>query len=460
MYDFIIIGAGPGGYEAAIRARQNGLSVVLFESRELGGTCLNRGCIPTKALLHAAQAVEIAKDAEAWGITMKPQVDLPQVFSKKDEIVSTLRGGVDALLKQNGVDVIYEHAVYLGEGKVQAGGKQYEGKDVLLACGSKPLVLPIPGLQDNPLVITSDEFLSHAPDFQHLAILGGGVIGVELAIFCLSMGIKVTLIEAMPRILPIMDKEISQSLAMNLKKAGAQVMTNAKLTRVENANNHVNLFIEGKDEAIIADKLLSAVGRSASMDGFFHQDAEKPQIERGRIIASENYQTSLPHLYAIGDVIQGPQLAHAASAQGLMVADYLAGKENDTRLSFIPSCIYTNPEIATVGITEDEAKQQGIAVLTGKYIMTGNGRTIISGSGRGFIKVVAEEKTEKIIGAHLFCENASDMISEFTLALANQMTVGQMLKSVRPHPTFTEGITEALESIHSRAIHVAPPRKR
>ena len=310
------------------------------------------------------------------------------------------------------------------------------------------------------MVITSDEFLSHAPDFQHLAILGGGVIGVELAIFCLSMGIKVTLIEAMPRILPIMDKEISQSLAMNLKKAGAQVMTNAKLTRVENANNHVNLFIEGKDEAIIADKLLSAVGRSASMDGFFHQDAEKPQIERGRIIASENYQTSLPHLYAIGDVIQGPQLAHAASAQGLMVADYLAGKENDTRLSFIPSCIYTNPEIATVGITEDEAKQQGIAVLTGKYIMTGNGRTIISGSGRGFIKVVAEEKTEKIIGAHLFCENASDMISEFTLALANQMTVGQMLKSVRPHPTFTEGITEALESIHSRAIHVAPPRKR
>ncbi len=460
MHDLIIIGAGPGGYEAAIRARQNNLSVLLFESRDVGGTCLNRGCIPTKALLHAAQVVDSSKEAEAWGITMEPQLDIAKLYSKKEEIVSSLRQGVETLLSQNGVEVIYEKAVYMGNATVKAGENTYQAKNVLLATGSKPLILPIPGLHDNPLVLTSDDFLASKPDYQTIAILGGGVIGVELASFCLSMGIQVLVIEAMPRILPLLDREISQSLSMNMKRKGAQIFTNSKLERVENADGKVHLFIEGKEEPLIADRMLKAVGRTANLEGLFDENTEKPQIERGRIVTQNYYQTSLPNLYAVGDIIHGPQLAHAASAQGLFVADYLAGKEEGTKAANIPSCIYTRPEVATVGLTEDEAKEQGIKTVSSKYIMTGNGRTVIAGSGRGFIKIVAQEGDETIIGAHLMCENASDIVSEFTLAIANKLTVSQMLKPVRPHPTFSEGVTEALESLHGRAIHIAPPRKK
>lgn len=460
MYDLIIIGAGPGGYEAAIRARQNGLTVLLFESRNVGGTCLNRGCIPTKALLHAAQVVDSAKEARDWGITMEPHLDMAQLYAKKEEIVSSLRKGVETLLVQNGVDIIYEKAVYMGDATVKAGDKTYQAKNVLLATGSKPLMLPIPGLHDNPLVLTSDDFLSSKPDYQSIAILGGGVIGIELASFCLSMGIQVLIIEAMPRILPLLDKEISQSLSMNMKRKGAQIFTSSKLTRVENTEGKVHLYLEGKDEPLAAERLLTAVGRIANLEGLFDEKAQPPEIERGRIVTRDYYQTSLPNVYAVGDIIHGPQLAHAASAQGLFVADYLAGKEEGTKADSIPSCIYIRPEVATVGLTEEETRERGIQTISSKYIMTGNGRTVIAGSGRGFIKIVAQEDTEIILGAHLMCENASDIISEFTLAIANKMTVSQMLKPVRPHPTFSEGVTEALESMHGRAIHIAPSKRR
>ena len=278
MHDLIIIGAGPGGYEAAIRARQNNLSVLLFESRDVGGTCLNRGCIPTKALLHAAQVVDSSKEAEAWGITMEPQLDIAKLYSKKEEIVSSLRQGVETLLSQNGVEVIYEKAVYMGKATVKAGENTYQAKNVLLATGSKPLILPIPGLHDNPLVLTSDDFLASKPDYQTIAILGGGVIGVELASFCLSMGIQVLVIEAMPRILPLLDKEISQSLSMNMKRKGAQIFTNSKLERVENVDGKVHLFIEGKEEPLIADRMLKAVGRTANLEGLFDENTDRKSV--------------------------------------------------------------------------------------------------------------------------------------------------------------------------------------
>lgn len=460
MYDLMIIGAGPGGYEAAIRAAQHNMKVVLFEEKEVGGTCLNRGCIPTKALLHAAELAEGAKAASEWGIRCETQIDLDKLYEKKNSVVETLRVGVEMLLKQNGVEVVHERAVYAGEGRVTAGAQTYEGKDVLLAAGSRPLMPPIEGLRESKHTLTSDDLLAFPPPSNRLAILGGGVIGVEMAAFCLALGVEVVIIEAMPRILPLMDREISQSVAMAFKKKGAQIITGAKLMKVEDTDAGVALYVEGKDEAITAEKLLVSVGRAACTAGLFAGEAVTPHMEKGRIVTGKHGETSLPHLFAIGDITHGIQLAHAASAQGCHLADHLAGIDEERDITLIPSCVYLTPEIACVGLTEDEARQQGIETALAKYLMSGNGRTIITGSGRGFIKLVAEKTTGKLIGAQLMCERASDIIDECTLAIARGMTAQDMLSAVRPHPTFVEGLQEALESFSGHAIHVAPARKR
>lgn len=456
----MIIGAGPGGYEAAIRAAQNGMKVLLFEEKEVGGTCLNRGCIPTKALLHAAAMMDGMKDAAEWGIGCAPQVDMLRLYEKKSAVVETLRGGIEMLLKQNKVEVVRERAVYAGEGRVMAGGQTYEGKNVLLAAGSRPMLPPIEGLRESGNALTSDDLLASPPPSKKLAILGGGVIGVEMAAFCLSMGVGIVIIEAMPRILPVMDREISQSVSMSLKKKGAQIITGAKLMKVEDTDEGVALYLEGREEPVYAEKLLVSVGRAACTQGLFADEAATPKMEKGRIVTGAHGETSLKHLYAVGDITRGIQLAHAASAQGCHVADHLAGVAEERNMDLIPSCVYLTPEIACVGLTEDEAKQQGIEAVSAKYPMNGNGRTVIAGSGRGFIKLVAEKATGKLRGAQLMCERASDIIDECTLAIARGMTAEDMLAAVRPHPTFAEGLQEALESFAGRAIHAAPARNR
>lgn len=460
MYDLIVIGSGPGGYEAAIRARQNGLSVLLFEKGDIGGTCLNRGCIPTKALLHASELLESMRTAGEWGIEASASLDADRLYLKKDAVVSELRSGIEQLLKAHGVDVVNAEASFLGDGKVMAKGITYEATNIILASGSVPSFPPIEGLKDNPLVISSDEILLAPPKSDDIVILGGGVIGVEMASFCLSIGMKVTVIEALPRILPLMDKEISQSVSMNLKKKGATVLTNMRLLRVDPAENSVCLHLEGQDQSLHAGLLLVATGRSGCTGNLFADGAARPEMQRGRVLTDSHFKTSLSNVYAIGDITAGPQLAHAASAQGTYVADYLAGIPSEKQTAVIPWCIYTTPEIAALGLTEAEAKEQGIEVVSGKYVMGGNGRTMIAGSGRGFVKVLAERQTEIIVGAQLMCERATDMIDEFTVAVVNRLTVADMLKAVRPHPTFSEGIQEALESIHSRAVHMPPVKKK
>lgn len=451
MVDLIIIGTGPGGYEAAIRAAQNGLSVQIFDDREIGGTCLNRGCIPTKALLNAGEYAGNAKKAKEWGIEYKPNIDLEQMYSKKDSIVADLRNGIEMLFKKNKVEFINKRAQLLKSGSVVADGKTYEGKNIIIATGSSPATLPIEGLNNNPLVINSDDFLAEPVKCKKLAILGGGVIGVELASFCLSIGMQVSIIEAMPRILPMMDREIGIKLAAVLKKQGAEIITNAFLEKAEQNDGKLTLHIKDK-KPLQAEKLLVAVGRKPNTKDLFLDEA--PEMKKGFISVDEQFKTSIENVYAIGDAIGKAQLAHAASAQGLFVADLIGGKSNLTNLNAVPSCVYTSPEIATVGLTQDEAKQKGIDVSIGKYIMGGNGRMMISGSNVGFIKVVAEESSQKILGAQLMCERASDIIDVFTQAVANENTVQEMLNHMRPHPSFVEGITEALESIEGRAIHI------
>lgn len=458
MYDLMIIGAGPGGYEAAIRAAQNGLSVLLFEQEALGGTCLNKGCVPTKALLHGASLYSQVKAAAVWGISAEAALDARQMYARKDEIVGTLRGGIEQLLKQNKVTVVMAQARIEGPGRVSAGEETYEGKNILIATGSRPVMPLIPGLE-LPGVITSDDIIRQPFEGEHLAILGGGVIGSEIASVYLSMGIEVTIIEALERVLPQMDREISQTLSMQMKRGGAQILTGKRLTEVTLGEHGLMLHLEGLEQPISCDNLLVSVGRRAHTEGLFAPDAQLPHMERGRILTDNEGMTSIPGVYAIGDVSSAVQLAHLASAQGLALADRLAGRPVTADLDLVPACVYTEPEIATVGIDEQTAKAQGIELKTGKYLMAGNGRTMIAGGGRSFIKLLFAAEDERLLGAQLMCERASDLIDGFTMAIANRMTVTDMLRGMRPHPSFVEGVQEALESVHGRAIHVAPARK-
>ena len=458
MPKLLIIGSGPGGYEAAIRARQNELEVVLFEQGEVGGTCLNRGCIPTKALLHAAELYTSDTKASDWGIEFSSKkVDLHKVYQKKDEIVQTLRQGVEMLLKNNGVELIRKRAQVLSPKEVTAGNTTYQGDAILLAVGSVPSVPPITGLKLSERIVTSDGILQRPPLGKKVAVLGGGVIGVEMATFLSAFGFEVDIIEAMPRLLPEMDDEIGHSLQMNFRRDGVKTHTGAKVTAVEEKDNQV--FISLEKGEIICDTLLVATGRKANADNLFADGCPKPANVRGRFTVDEHGQTDVEGLYAIGDIITGAQLAHAASTQGKMVADYLAGRDGETDNALVPGCIYTSPEIATVGMTLDEAKDKGFDALMAKYLMAGNGRTLIAGTGRGFVKVVAEKESGRILGAQLMCDRASDMIDEFTLAIANKLSYQDMLKGMRPHPTFVEGAQEALEAFESRAIHIAPRRR-
>lgn len=456
MVDLIIIGAGPGGYEMAIRARQNGLTVQLFEERDVGGTCLNRGCIPTKALLHAGEFLDEARHSAVWGIQTQVRVDEYALYQKKDEVVSVLRQGIRQLLEANGVELILQKATIV-DGEVVAGGKKYPAHHVVIATGSVPSVPPVPGLVKSGRIFTSDEALQSPLDFEHVGILGGGVIGVELAGYFLSVGKQVSVFEGQKALLPFMDKEISQSVQMALKKKGASIQTKCMLAKVEENEQGVILHFEGEQTARV-DCLLVATGRSANIKTLFQNECPLA-LERGRIKVTSLGETSLPHMYAIGDATDGIQLAHYASWQGVRLADHLAGKPVTQGIACVPSCIYLVPEIACVGLTEAEAEEQGCAVMVSKYSTLSNGRTLIQGSGRGFIKVVAEQGTEKILGAQLMCDRASDLIDLFTQAIAGGQTVQDMLKGMRPHPTFVEGVQEALEGFHGRAIHALPKKR-
>ena len=334
-----------------------------------------------------------------------------------------------------------------------------EAEHIILAAGSKPLILPIPGM-DLPGVLTSDELFRMKSVPESLTIIGGGVISVEFATVYAELGCKVTILEALPRILPNMDKEISQNLKLILKKRGIDIHTAAAVQGVEaEGDQYICKYIEKeKEQSATSQYVLCAVGRCPNTDGLFSEDAI-PEMNRGRVVVNEKFETSIPGVYAIGDLIFGAQLAHAASAQGIQVAEQLAGKEVSVDVNIVPGCVYTDPEIASVGMTEDEAKEKGIAVKVGKFIMSANGKSPITKEERGFIKVVAEEESGVIVGAQMMCARATDMIGEFVTAVANNMTVSQLLKGMRAHPTYNEGIGEALEELEGGAIHVVPRRR-
>ena len=456
-YQLIVIGAGPGGYTAALRAAALGLHTAVVECREVGGTCLNRGCIPTKTLLHASQVYRDAVDGASMGVhAANATFDMGEIFAYKRGVSEKLRNGIHGLLKSAKVDLIE------GVGRIAAPGQvdvtaadgavsRYTAERILIATGSVNVRPPIPGL-DLPGVMTSDELLEGCDRlYDSLVIIGGGVIGVEFATFYRNLGCAVTLLEGMDRLLPNMDRELGQNLQQIMKKQGVEVLTNAMVQSLEQTESGlaVHVLQKGAEKTVTGEKVLCAIGRRAYWDGVF-AEGMNPETRGKSLKVDENFQTSIPGVYAIGDASSVVQLAHVAAAQGTACVERMYGVADHVDLNVIPSCIYSTPEIAVVGITEAEAKERGIPAVVGKCTMFGNARTVIEDPGRCFMKLVAHAETHEILGASLMCQHASDMISQISAAMVNRQTAEELRRVMRPHPSFEEAMTEVLDALASK----------
>lgn len=466
-FDCIVLGAGPGGYVAAIKGAQLGLNVAIVEEREFGGTCLNRGCIPTKALLHASELYHEMVECSRYGLSADGVgFDIQKMYDYKNETSEQLRNGVEALLKGNGVAIYTGRGTLLPGKKVvvslhEGGEEEITADNIIIATGSVPLVPPIPGA-DLPGILTSDEILDgEAKMYDSITIVGGGVIGVEFATVYKSLGSDVTIIEALPKVLANLDKDASAGVRTLFKQRGINIELSSPVARIEKDGDKFVTFFTSKDgeKSVTSDAVLIAIGRRSNLNGLGNEDLGL-EIERGKVIINDQCETNLEGVYAIGDVAPGIQLAHWASAQGICVMEKLAGHEPSIDLSIIPSCIYCDPEIAGVGLTEQEAKEAGIAVTIGKYITSGNSKSIINKKDRGFIKLLYAKDTDVLVGATLMCDRATDMVGEMAMAMANKLTRKDMVKAMRAHPTVNESIGEAVEDALGGAVHVMPKRKR
>lgn len=455
-YDLIVIGAGPGGYIPALKAAGWGKRTAVVERRELGGTCLNRGCIPTKTLLHTSELYRACRNASAAGLRVEgAAADAAVLQARKEEVVKTLRDGIGQQFKKNKIDAYQGSGMITAPSHVQvtaADGTvtELEAEHILIATGSVPSIPPIEGA-DLPGVLDSDLLLSKADGFfDRLLIIGGGVIGMEFATIYSDLGRQVTVIEALDRILPAMDREFSQNLKMIMKKRGVDIHTGAVVKRIEKTDGGLSCIYEekGTEASVEADGILIATGRRADTDGLFAAETGLlPDMDRGRILVDEHYRTSIPGIYAAGDVIGGIQLAHAASAEGCRAVAHMFGEQETGDMRTVPSCVYTDPEIASVGLTADEAKEKNIPVKTGKYIMSVNGKSVLSMQERGFIKLVADSGTGRILGGQMMCARATDIIGEIGLAIAKGLTAGDLAEVIMAHPTFSEGIGEAAAEV-------------
>lgn len=481
QYQVAILGAGPGGYVAAIKAAQLGLRVALIESSDIGGTCLNRGCIPTKTLLHTAELIDELQQAESLGLILgELGIDFATLRSRKTHVVEQIRDGVEQLLAANKVSLYRAKARIAANKEIllegNEGQQSISADKVIIATGSTPAIPPIEGIS-LPHVYTSDTFIDEVPTLERLVIIGGGVIGMEFASIYRSFGTKVTVLEAADRIIPTLDKEIAQSLNMVMKKRGTKIIPKALVKRImtgdtisdteaerpdngksgQEATLRVEYEYKGEQVLIDTDAVLVAVGRKPALSDLLDEGLEIV-TEAGRIVVDDYLRSSIDGIYAIGDInSREPQLAHAASAEGLVAVSDIAGVPCTVTLDTIPSCIYTSPEIASVGMTEREAKDSGIVYKVGKYSLAGNARSVISNQDRSFAKVIANEEGV-IIGAQLMSARATDIIGELSLGITAGLTAEQMLEAVRPHPSFAEAIGEALEALSGSSIHTMPKR--
>ena len=446
-FDIAIIGGGPGGYNAAEKAAKLGMQVVLFEKEDLGGTCLNRGCMPTKALIHSAEAYESMLHAESLGIKVgEVAYDFAAMHARKAQVVEELRKGVEKLMKAGKIQVVYGQAQIAGPGVVTCGGETYEVKDIIIATGSKVAYPPIPGIREEGVYNSRDILEGEGKMFRSLIIIGGGVVGVECASIYRALGCEVTVLEAADHILPVMDKEIAQRLTMMLKKRGCKVEAKAMVQKIGGTPGSMTVTYldkKGKETVITAEGVLAAAGRCANVDGLF---AEGVEIEmfKNAIVGDEVGRTSIPNVYVIGDAkAKNIQLAHVAEAQGANAVAVIAGKEPPIDMSVVPSCVYTNPEIAAVGMTEDQAKAAGFTPKAVKFLTGANGKCLIENTDSGYVKLVTDSANGRILGAQLVCPRATDMIGELALAVQKGITAEGLHAVIHPHPTFTEMISGA-----------------
>ncbi|MEH6988863.1 dihydrolipoyl dehydrogenase [Cytobacillus firmus] len=468
-YDLVILGGGTGGYVAAIRASQLGLKTAIVEKGKLGGTCLHKGCIPSKALLRSAEVFATAKHSEDFGvITSDVSINFGKVQERKNKIVDQLHKGVQHLMKQGKIDVFEGTGRILGPsifspmpGTISVemnNGDENEmliPKNVIVATGSRPRTLP--GLDiDGKLVMTSDEALALEEVPNSIIIVGGGVIGIEWASMLSDFGADVTVIEYADRIIPTEDKEISKEMQRLMKKKGVKIVTGAKVlpeTLQKGEGVTISAEVKGSQKEFTAEKLLVSVGRQANTEGIGIENTDI-QIEKGFIAANEYFQTKESHIYAIGDVIGGLQLAHVASHEGIVAVEHIAGQNpSPIDYSLVSKCIYSSPEAASVGLTEDEAKEKGHNVKTGKFSFRAIGKALVFGESDGFVKIVADQDSDDILGVHMIGPHVTDMISEAGLARVLDATPWEVAHTIHPHPTLSEAIGEAALAVDGKAIH-------
>lgn len=456
----VVIGGGPGGYVAAIRAAQLGAKVTVIEQERLGGTCLNIGCIPTKALLHTAELYRTMLKSKALGLQLDNlRVDWPALQNRKKNLVNRLVKGVDSLLKANGVEVLTEKAALSPERAVVVNGQAVPADIIILATGSEPVKLAFPGA-DLPGIIDSTEALSLPGVPKALIIIGGGVIGVEFAALFSSLGTQVSVVEAQSQILPGTDSELAGRLRQELTRQGVKFYTEARIEAAQaGAGGYwAKVVKDDKVETIVGDYILVAAGRKPRTEGIGLKEAGI-DLERSRIKVDQHFATNLPAIYAIGDCNGQLMLAHAASAQGAAAVEHALGENAEYCAASIPSCIYTTPEAASAGYTEEALQKQGVLYAAGRFALIANGKALIEEGQSGFIKILAEENSGKVVGVHMLGPGATEMIAEGALAIRMGATIDDLITTIHAHPTISEAVGEAALAAKHLAIHLPPQQK-
>jgi dihydrolipoamide dehydrogenase len=455
-YDIIVLGSGPGGYVTAIRASQLGFKTAIIEKESLGGVCLNWGCIPTKALLKSAQVFEYLKHASDYGLSVSEyDKDFDAVVKRSRGVADGMSKGVQFLMKKNKIDVIEGFGKLKPGKKVDVDGTEYSADHIIIATGARSRVLPnLP--QDGKKVIGYREAMTLADQPKKMIVVGSGAIGVEFAYFYNSMGTNVTIVEYLPNIVPVEDEDVSKQLEKSFKKSGINIMTSAEVTKVDTSGDGVKATVKTKDgeQVLEADIILSAVGIKTNIENIGLEDVGIV-IDRDKILVNSFYQTNIPGYYAIGDVTPGQALAHVASAEGILCVEKIAGQHVEA-LDYgnIPGCTYCSPEIASVGLTEKQAKEKGIEIKVGKFPFSASGKASAGGNKDGFVKVIFDAKYGEWLGCHMIGAGVTDMIAEAVLGRKLETTGHEVLKAVHPHPTMSEAVMEAVAAAYDEVIHL------
>ncbi len=460
-YDLIVIGSGPGGYVAAIRAAQLKMKVAVVEREKLGGICLNWGCIPTKSLLKSAQVYDYFKHAEEYGIKLEGEAkpDFEKIVQRSRGVADGMSRGIQFLFKKNKIDVIEGYGKLLSAGKIEVekDGKKstVEAKHIILATGARSKELPHIK-QDGKKIIGYRQALTLPKLPKSMLVMGSGAIGSEFAAFYNSMGTKVTLVEFLPNIVPVEDVEVSKQLERNFKKSKIKVLTNSSVESVDTKGDLCKIKIKtpkGVDE-VEAELVLSAVGVTPNIENIGLEEL-KIELDKGKIKVDDYYNTNVKGVYAIGDIVGGPALAHAASAEGITCVEKIAGlKPEPVDYKNIPGCTYTNPEVASVGMTENAAKESGYEIKVGKFPFSASGKASAAGQKDGFVKLIFDAKYGELLGAHMIGVNVTEMIAEMVVARKLETTGHELMKSIHPHPTMSEAIMEAAAAAYGEVIHL------